>query len=368
MLDISIRRDVSLADRTTLGVGGPAWGWALFRTAEEVAHLAEVAERAGRPLVILGGGSNIVVADAGLGALVAQPAARGYALTRQNEGTVVRVDAGMDWDTFVAAMADRGLAGIEALSGIPGLAGGAPIQNIGAYGQELADTLVDVTVWDSTAAEVRVLSRECCGFGYRTSRFKGPDRGRFVVLELSLRLLSARPTVRYAELERELRNLPDEPRAALREVRRSVLAIRRRKSMVYDPSDPNHRSVGSFFVNPVVRLEEADAIDARCHRVSDRPMPRFRQPDGWVKLSAAWLIEQAGFAKGYARGKVGLSTRHALAIVNRGGATAADVIELARRIQDTVGESFGVRLRPEPQLLGFGSPSDALFGEPDVTG
>jgi len=308
---------------------------------------------------VLGGGSNVVVSDDGLDALVVTPAAVGVDFTPDGEGALVRAEAGLNWDHLVAAAVERGYSGIEALSGIPGQVGGAPVQNIGAYGQELSQTLREATVWDRAVRRVRALGAEECGFGYRRSRFKREDADRFVVLDVTLRLSNASPEIRYAELRRELSGRAD--RADVARIRRAVLDVRRRKSMVLGvPDEPNRRSAGSFFTNPIVTAELAQAIEARVPDARG-PMPRFVLDDGRVKLSAAWLIERSGFERGYAVGAAGLSTAHALALVNRGGATAGDLIRLARRVRSGVRDAFGVTLEPEPVFLGFDAePAELL--------
>jgi UDP-N-acetylmuramate dehydrogenase len=310
---------------------------------------------------VLGGGSNVVVSDQGIDALVVTPGAAGYAFTSDGPGAVVRADAGVNWDALVAASVERGLSGLEALSGIPGQVGGAPVQNIGAYGRELSEVLLEVTVWDRRQRLLRTLSHDECAFGYRTSRFKRHDAGRFVILDVALRLSRKRPELGYADLTQRLETLHEDTEVAVRQIRDAVLAIRRQKGMVLqDPRDPNHRSVGSFFTNPVVSEQVADDVQRRAGATA-RPMPRFPAAGGGVKLSAAWLIENAGFEKGWGDGAVGLSTQHALAIVNRRGATAVDVIRLARRVRGAVKRLFGVVLEPEPTFLGFDVPIDQLL-------
>jgi UDP-N-acetylmuramate dehydrogenase len=253
--------------------------------------------------------------------------------------------AGEEWDTIVERAVARGLAGIECLSGIPGRVGATPIQNVGAYGQEVAETIARVRAYDLESGRFVEFAAAECGFGYRDSRFKREDRGRYVVTSVTFRLApGGEPAVRYPELERAL----GEGRRSLAEVREAVIAIRRRKSMVLDPEDPDARSAGSFFVNPVVPDEVADRI-AASHA---DPMPRYAAPGG-AKLSAAWLIERAGLSRGYRNGNAGISSKHTLAIVNRGGATAAEVVALAREVRDRVRDRFGVTLTPEPVFVGL---------------
>jgi UDP-N-acetylmuramate dehydrogenase len=268
--------------------------------------------------------------------------------TVDGDEVVLAVGAGESWDSLVARMVQQNLAGVECLSGIPGTVGGTPIQNVGAYGQEVAPVIEWVVAFDSvTRAAVR-LPRQECGFGYRTSRFKRDDAGRFVIVEVVFRLTrGGPPVVKYPDLVDYLaQQKHDHP--TLADVRNAVLEIRRRKGMVLDAGDPDTRSVGSFFMNPVVDAATFDRI---------APAPHFLMDNGGVKIPAAWLIQQSGFARGHVDGAVGLSTKHPLAIVNRGGATARDVLRLARRIKQSVRERFEVTLRPEPVFVGF-SPDD----------
>lgn len=357
MTGLPLRRDVPLAPLTTLGVGGPARWFLEAPDADTLAAGLRWARDRGLPVFVLGGGSNLLVADRGFPGLVIRVDVRGVEVAETGGEIVVEAGAGEVWDALVARCVAAGWAGVECLSGIPGRVGAAPIQNIGAYGQEIGEVLEAVTVLDAETGRVRELDRAACAFGYRTSVFKTTAAGRYVVLGVRLRLRpGGAPTVRYAELARRL----DGAAPTLEAVRRAVLALRRGKGMVIDaetpPSDPDRRSAGSFFLNPVVPAALADEIAAR----AADPMPRWPAGDGRVKLSAAWLIERAGFRKGHARGAVGLSTRHALALVNRGG-TAADLVALAAEIRRAVAAAFGVTLHPEPVFVGFDAPADALL-------
>ena len=294
---------------------------------------------------MLGGGSNLFVADDAVEALVVRLVLRGGE-SREADGAVeVTAAAGEPWDDFVRLTVERGWAGLECLSGIPGLVGATPIQNVGAYGQEVSDTITRVRALDTHLGAIVDVPAARCGFAYRDSAFKQREPGRFVVLAVTYRLTpGGPPALRYADVERHLAERGVRaPR--LTDVRESVLAIRRAKSMVIDPADPNRRSCGSFFTNPIIPPEALPDVER--HAV-DATMPRWPQPDGRVKLSAAWLIEHAGFRRGQREGAVGLSTRHALAIVAHDGARAADVLAFAGRVQQAVAERFGVRLAPEP--------------------
>jgi UDP-N-acetylmuramate dehydrogenase len=261
----------------------------------------------------------------------------------------VTAAAGEPWDDFVRLTVESGWAGLECLSGIPGLVGATPMQNVGAYGQEVSDTITRVRALDTRSGDIVEVPAAECGFAYRDSAFKRREPGRFVVLAVTYRLTpGGAPALRYTDVERHLAQRGVRA-PSLADVRESVLAIRRTKSMVIDPADPNRRSCGSFFTNPIIPREAFAEVE---RRVADATMPRWSQPDGRIKLSAAWLIERAGFRRGQREGPVGLSTRHALAIVAHDGARAADVLAFARRVQTTVADRFAVRLTPEPVYWG----------------
>jgi len=367
-----LRERVPLAPLTTLGLGGPARYFVEPPGTEALAEALAWAAASGVRAVVLGGGSNVVVADAGVDALVVHPVLRG--IERRPAGppeggpdgepgvdtVLVTAAASEPWDPFVRGAVSEELAGLECLSGIPGTVGASPVQNVGAYGREVAEVLDEVRVLDRRTLEERVLSVGECAFAYRDSRFRRePDR--FVVLAASFRLTpGGAPTVRYPELERMVVGGGASP--TLDAVREAVLALRRGKSMVLEAGDPNRRSVGSFFVNPVLPAEEAERVEARALALGvaeDRSaVPRFPAGDGRVKLSAAWLIEAAGFRKGERRGPVGISSRHSLALVHHGDGRTADLLALAREIRDRVRERFGVTLRPEPVFLGFQDDED----------
>ncbi len=350
--------DVPLAPLCTLGVGGPAAF--LVEASDEASVLSalEWAERYGVGVRVLGGGSNVVVSDAGFDGLVIHIALRGIEWREESDSMVLDAAAGEPWDGLVAQSVERKLAGIECLSGIPGRAGATPIQNVGAYGQEVAETIGAVRAFDRQTKRVLTLSPAECRFAYRDSLFKSEEPGRFVVLGVSYRLVpGGAPTLRYPELARRLE---DRQRPSLAEVRRAVLELRRSKSMVLDPNDENSRSCGSFFVNPQLTPEELAKVEAAA---GDASMPRYPQPDGRTKLSAAWLIQHAGFSRGERMRDVGLSSRHTLAVVCHEGARAGDVVAFARRIRARVEERFGVRLVPEPVFWGFASLDDGLPDE-----
>ena len=355
MRALDVRTDVPMAPFCTLGVGGPARAYVRAGSEDDLCAAADWARDHGLPLFLLGGGSNLLVADEGFPGLVAHVDLRGVAVAASDGQVEVTAAAGEDWDALVARCVEGGWAGVECLSGIPGRVGATPIQNVGAYGQDVSATIARVRCLELATGEAVVLRGDQCGFGYRDSRFKATDRGRFAVLEVTFRLRPGGPgALPYAELARAL---ADVAAPSVRDVRRAVLALRRAKSMVLDAADPNRRSAGSFFTNPTVDAETAAAVRAAAESAHGpavaAAMPAFEGEGGRVKLSAAWLIERAGLAKGDGEGPVGLSTKHTLAIVNRGGATARQVASFARRVRDRVEGRFGVRLVPEPVLLGL---------------
>lgn len=351
-----IRESVPLAPYTTIGLGGSARYFCSCTTEQEVREALEFGRGRQLPVYILGGGSNVVFSDEGFPGLVARVALPGFRYQPEDGSVLVEAAAGSSWDDLVAQSVRQGLCGIECLSGIPGMVGGAPIQNIGAYGEEIADTVTDVDCLDRHRLTRVTFGRDECGFSYRMSRFKGADRDRYVVLGIRLRLRrETMPPLRYQELANAVARRGGidtlEPAAAVARVRETVLELRRSKSMVLDANDPNTRSVGSFFVNPVL----SDAAFAEMQRrwraaEGQGAIPTFPAPNG-IKVPAAWLLEQAGFRKGLHRNGVGLSTRHALALVNRGG-TTAELLALAEEIERTVLARFGVKLEREAVAVG----------------
>jgi UDP-N-acetylmuramate dehydrogenase len=368
-----------LAVYTTLGLGGPARDFIDAATEAELIDAVRAADEAGQPVLLIGGGSNLVISDAGFPGTVIHVNTRGLSAAA-GDGTVdVTVAAGEDWDDVVAATVADGLAGLEPLSGIPGRAGATPIQNVGAYGREVAEFITQVRVYDRQEHRVRTVQNEWCDFSYRTSLFKSgrpeslipwPDgvrgrtagagqpsaggQARFVVLGVTFCLAKQAQSapVRYAELAAELAVGLGE-QAGTGEVRAAVLKIRARKGMVLSPSDPDTRSAGSFFTNPVLAAGELARVEAAAADHGAGEVPRYAAGDGLVKVPAAWLIEHAGFGKGYgAPGPARVSSKHTLALVNAGNATTADLLALAREIVDGVRARFGVTLTPEPILIG----------------
>jgi UDP-N-acetylmuramate dehydrogenase len=348
---------------TTLGVGGPAGQLVETSTEAELVDAVRAADADGTPLLVLGGGSNLLVSDAGFDGVVVRDGRRDITTPDHSAcaGVTLTAVAGAVWDEVVAHAAAHRLKGVEALSGIPGSVGATPVQNVGAYGQDVAQTISTVRVWDRQRGKVRTLPLVDLQFGYRTSLLKRSMRAlpddadpgapwyptpRYVVLDVTfqLRVAQLSEPIAYPELARELGVAVGE-RALLPDVRAAVLALRGRKGMVLDAADPDTRSAGSFFTNPVLTTQEAAALPEGA--------PRFPAGDGLVKSSAAWLIEHAGFGKGYGLpGPAALSTKHTLAVTNRGGATAGDVLALARTVRDGVAQQFGITLEPEPVLVG----------------
>jgi UDP-N-acetylmuramate dehydrogenase len=345
---------VVLADYTTLGLGGPAKTFVSADTEQGLVRAVRSADKAGEPVLLIGGGSNLVVADAGFPGTVIHVNTRGLTFIDTGDGAVdVTVAAGADWDDVVAAAVGEGLAGLEPLSGIPGRAGATPIQNVGAYGREVAEVITGVRVYDRQEDQIRIIQNRGCQFSYRSSLFRsGPPR--YVVLDVTFRLVrqSLSAPVKYAELASEL-GVEMGERAAVGEVRAAVIKIRSRKGMVLNPGDPDTRSAGSFFTNPVITAEEFAGVETAAAAREAGQVPHYPAGAGLVKVPAAWLIEHSGFAKGYgAPGPARVSSKHTLALVNAGEAKTADLLALAREIVAGVQASYGVTLTPEPILIG----------------
>lgn len=346
-----IQENISLASRTTLGVGGPARYFAEARSEAEVVEAVESARSRGLPLFILGGGSNVVVADAGFAGLVLKVGITEVARSDGFGGAVMfAAGAGCDWDALVEQTVEAGCAGLECLSGIPGTVGGTPIQNVGAYGQEVSQSIEQVRALDLRSLEVKTLNGSDCGFGYRSSMFNTAERGRYIVFSVSFALRpGGKPNLRYPDLQQFFVGATE---PTLREVRAAVREIRHRKAMLIVPGEEDARSAGSFFKNPVLPQPFVDELSARL-AVHGSRLTTYPAGDGYRKLPAAWLVEHAGFSKGYCSGRAGISRKHALAIVNRGGATAAEIVALKDAIQQRVFDQFGIMLEPEPVFVGF---------------
>lgn len=340
---IKLEENVPLAPLTTLKVGGPARFFVRAGSEAEVVAAFEYARESGVKVFVLGGGSNILVSDSGFNGLVIQVALKGIEFSDSQ----LVAQAGEQWDAIVDQCVERDLAGIECLSGIPGFVGGTPVQNVGAYGQDVSETISSVRCYDRSAREIIELSNADCGFTYRTSIFNSTERDRYVVVSVSYVLRpGGAPNVEYKDLKERFSG----ERPGLIDVRRAVVEIRRTKSMVIDPTDPNSRSAGSFFKNPIV---DAARVDEIALSAGVESIPTFPASEGRVKIPAAWLIERSGFHKGFQLGKAGISTNHSLAIVNLGGATAKEIFDLKEKIQGGVSEKFGILLEPEPVFVGF---------------
>lgn len=346
-----MEKNRSLAPLTTLGIGGPARWFVKATSEDEIVEATTWAHGRGLPLFVLGGGSNVLIADRGFDGLVLHVGLRGIQVggddVRNAGEAIFKVAAGEDWRRIVDAAVKDNCAGIECLAGIPGTVGGTPVQNVGAYGQEVSSSIARVKVFDLFERVFREFSVAECGFSYRRSRFNSTDRGRFIVTRVDYRLtLNGAPTLRYADLQKVFQSR-DQP--GLVEVAEAVKRIRHSKGMLLVEGDVDGRSAGSFFKNPVVSEEQAGKIaDAS----GDAP-PHYPADAGFQKLPAAWLIERAGFAKGYALGAAAISSRHTLALINRGGASAGEILRLAEQIKAGVADRFGVQLEMEPVLVGF---------------
>jgi UDP-N-acetylmuramate dehydrogenase len=341
-----ILENVGLARYTTLGIGGPARWFVEAADEDEIVEAVRWARLRGLPIFVLGGGSNLVVSDEGFDGLVLRVVLKGIEAADLGEERVLRVAAGEDWDGFVSRAVAQNSAGVECLAGIPGTVGGTPVQNVGAYGQEVSETIERVRVLELETLEFRERSPAECGFGYRSSVFNTTDRGRFLVTRVDFRLRpGGAPSLRYADLRKAF---PEGSQPGLVEVAEEVRRIRRGKGMLLVEGDADCRSAGSFFKNPVLEVEKFATISSR----TGLDIQHYPADLGRVKVPAAWLIEQAGFRKGYEVGQVGISSKHTLALVNLGGATARDLMALRDLIVDGVRERFGIELEMEPVVLG----------------
>jgi UDP-N-acetylmuramate dehydrogenase len=352
-----IQYSVPLSEHCTIGLGGVASEFCSCDTDEDILQAIDYARSKGLRVHILGGGSNTVFADEGFKGVVLKVNTRGIRLAEDGGRTILSAAAGEQWDELVTFCIDHDLAGVECLSGIPGLVGATPIQNIGAYGQEVSQTILSLRVFDRESfAEKEFAGREC-EFHYRQSRFKSRDAHRYVITEVTFALQrGGRPDIRYPELQNHLDAAVDlnalaSGRPVLQAVRSSVLALRRRKSMVIDPGDPNTKSVGSFFINPTLAPADLERMEQRWRLSGNSDaIPVFSTERG-LKVPAAWLLEKAGFHRGYRRGGVGLSANHALALINCGGGTTKELLGLAENIRRDVLELFGIPLEPEPVVV-----------------
>lgn len=346
-----LEENVPLAEFTTLKIGGKARFFLSVKCEKGLIEALRFAEDNDLKTFILGGGSNVLIADEGFDGLVLQIALKGITTFQEGDKSVrVTAQAGEDWDMFVAFCVEKNLQGIECLSGIPGFVGGTPVQNVGAYGQEVSETITSVRVYDRQAKAFFDLLNRQCEFAYRTSIFNTTEKNRYIVTAVTFALnLGGEPKIVY----RDLQNYFGDAKPNLAETRRAVLKIRAEKSMVIDAQDPNSRSAGSFFKNPIVAIEKLAEIEKKANILNIESPPHFKVDGKNVKIPAAWLIEKSGFHKGFQLGQVGLSTKHTLAIVNLGNAAAKDVLLLKGKIQVKVKEIFDVELKPEPVFVGF---------------
>ena len=348
---MQVQENIALAPLTTLKVGGLAKFFLRAESAAEVAGGVEFARARDLPLFVLGGGSNLVISDDGWPGLVLKVAVSGIDASAGAGNTQFEVGAGEEWDRFVALAVARNCAGIECLSGIPGSVGGTPVQNVGAYGQEVANVIDSVMAFDLRDGQIRELCAEACGFSYRGSIFNGSGRGRYIILRVTYLLTpGGAPHLEYADLKKHFAGWTKKP--GLADVREAVRRIRASKGMLITDNDEDCRSAGSFFKNPIVTAAEHEELERRA-ATRGLQIPSYPAQEAHKKISAAWLVEHSGFGKGYRAGETGISRKHALAIVNRGEATAADIIALKEHIQDRVEEIWGVRLQPEPVFVGF---------------
>ena len=348
---MTIQEHVPLAPLTTLQVGGPARYFAEAATDDDVREAVDFARAKALPLFVLGGGSNLLVADSGWPGLVLKIAIGGIAQQEENGAALFDAGAGVDWDQFVAQAVAGNCAGVECLSGIPGSVGGTPVQNVGAYGQEVSETIESVRALDLKENRIAVLPEEACGFRYRTSIFNTTERGRYIILRVTYRLTQdGAPSLKYADLQKYFAASDSPP--SLGQVRAAVRKIRQSKAMLIVPSDADCRSAGSFFKNPVLSETEFHDLAGRAESKGLK-IPSYPALDAQRKVSAAWLVEHSGFAKGFTLGAAGISRKHALALINTGSATAADIVRLKEKIQLGVQEAWGIALEPEPVFVGF---------------
>jgi UDP-N-acetylmuramate dehydrogenase len=351
---LSTQENIPLAPLTTFKVGGPARYFIYAHSEHEVSEAVAFAIARKLPLFVLGGGSNLVISDSGWPGLVLKVSLAGVEFEGDRQRMLFHAGAGENWDDLVALAVSKNCGGIECLSGIPGTVGGTPVQNVGAYGQEVSETITHVRALEIATGNVLDLSNNDSGFSYRSSIFNSTRRGEFIVLEVSYRLSrNGEPKIEYADVKNFFAaNKLDKP--TLQQVRDAVRSIRQSKAMLLVEGDEDCRSAGSFFKNPIVSAAEANRVQALAEKhAPGKTLPRYPAPNGQVKLAAAWLVEQSGFSKGYSLGPVGISRKHSLAIVNRGGATAKDILALKEEIEKNVFDIWGVRLQPEPVFVGF---------------
>jgi UDP-N-acetylmuramate dehydrogenase len=351
---LRIQENIPLAPFTTLHVGGPARYFIDAHTEHEAAEAVAYAFARQLPLFVLGGGSNLVVSDSGWPGVVLKISLAGVEFEGDLQKMLFHVAAGESWDSLVALTVSKNCSGLECLSGIPGTVGGTPVQNVGAYGQEVSETITRVRALEIATGNLLELSNADCGFAYRTSRFNTTNQNQFIVLEVSYRLhRNGEPKIEYADLKKFFA-ASNCSHPTLQQMRDAVRSIRQSKAMLIVEGDEDCRSAGSFFKNPLVSEAEATRVETMAQRFAPAAiLPRYPATNSKVKLAAAWLVEQSGFHKGYGLGPVGISRKHTLAIVNRGGATAKDILALKDEIQKKVFDTWGISLQPEPVFVGF---------------
>lgn len=349
-MDLQIKENIALAPLTTLKVGGAARFFVEAKTEADVSEALLFAEEKNLPLFVLGGGSNVLIADSGFDGLVLKISLKGIQANRENKQVIVTAKGGEDWDDFVKFCVEENLQGFECLSGIPGTVGGTPVQNVGAYGQEVSETIIAVKVLEVATGKIYEMTNSQCEFAYRTSIFNTTRKNQFIVLEVKFQLIPhGKPKIIY----KDLREIFGEHSPTLEEARQAVLKIRRAKSMVLEVNDPNSKSAGSFFKNPIVTREMFRKVEVKAQSLEIETVPKYDVDENRVKIPAAWLIEKSGFHKGCKFGKAGLSSNHTLALINLDDAEARDILNLKQTIQESVKEKFGVELMPEPVFVGF---------------
>ncbi|MCU1269599.1 MAG: UDP-N-acetylmuramate dehydrogenase [Acidobacteriaceae bacterium] len=348
---MKLQENIALAPLTTLRIGGDARFFVRAEAVEDVEAAVAFAHDKNLPLFVLGGGSNVLISDKGWPGLALQIGISGIDHSHERETIRFVVGAGEEWDAFVALCVSRNCAGVECLSGIPGSVGATPVQNVGAYGQEVSQTITSVQVFDLATKQVREMNPEDCEFGYRTSIFNTRERGRYIILGVTHELRhGGPPSLQYADLRNYFSGRKETP--TLSETREAVRKIRATKGMLITPGDPDSQSAGSFFKNPVLTAAQFEQLAQRT-KERNLQVPSFTALSQQKKISAAWLVENSGFAKGYVKGHVGISSKHALALVNRGGASASEIVALKNEIQERVEQVWGIKLEPEPVLVGF---------------
>lgn len=356
MINNKLKENVELKNLTTFKIGGAARFFVSAENVEEVIQAVGFAEEHGLDLFILGGGSNILISDKGFDGVVLQVNLKGIEIENESDENVfITVGAGEDWDEFTAHSVEKSFAGIECLSGIPGFVGGTPIQNVGAYGQEVSETVSAVKVFDRKSKEVLILNNEDCKFSYRSSLFNTTEKNRFIVLTVTYKLTkNGKPKIVYKDLIEHFKG----KNPGLSEMREAVCRIRAEKAMLVRQGGSDSQSAGSFFKNPIISNETFQKIVEIAKSNGSENVPNFKVDEQNIKIPAAWLIERSGFHKGFQKGNAGLSTKHTLALTNRGNATAKEIIELKNEIQKTVREKFGIELKTEPVFVGFEKNDD----------